>query len=284
VAFYRDLVGLPVLEEFSASFGEDGVILGLPDPSRHLEILRDRSGDRAAIGHDEIVLYLEDAAAVQAATAGLRGAGVVADCEGPPYWRANGAVTYRDPDGRALVFAPWIYGRVPDPVDRPGDQEGSEEPADGSLGIEWYDGDPRALRPLFEEAEDSDLQLESYIGEGRILVARIGDEVVGHLQLVETHSDDEVELKSMAVIAERRGCGIGKRLVEHALTWSHETGYLRMAVATAAADLGNLRFYQRRGFRFSSIEPDAFDGDAGYEDINIDGIPLRDRVWFTQEL
>jgi len=32
-------------------------------------------------------------------------------------WRANGAVIYRDPDGRDVVFAPWVYGRDPEPDD-----------------------------------------------------------------------------------------------------------------------------------------------------------------------
>jgi hypothetical protein len=31
VQFYRDVVGLPVLESFEGSFGEDGTIFGLPD-------------------------------------------------------------------------------------------------------------------------------------------------------------------------------------------------------------------------------------------------------------
>jgi len=94
-----------------------------------------------------------------------------------------------------------------------------------------------------------------------------------------------IELKNMAVTAERRGTGIGKRLVECAVTSSRTSGYRQMIVATAAADIGNLRFYQRRGFRFSGVERDVFDGDAGYEDgITIDGIPLRDRVWLSQTL
>jgi hypothetical protein len=28
-----------------------------------------------------------------------------------PYWAANGGVTYQDPDGREVVFVPWVYGR-----------------------------------------------------------------------------------------------------------------------------------------------------------------------------
>jgi hypothetical protein len=58
-----------------------------------------------------------------------------------------------------------------------------------------------------------------------------------------------------------------------------------MVVATAAADAGNLRFYQRCGFRFLSVERDAFTPATGYpEPIYIDGVLLRDRVWLDRSL
>jgi ribosomal protein S18 acetylase RimI-like enzyme len=157
----------------------------------------------------------------------------------------------------------------------------SDHPA---VRVGSYDGPRAALRPLFEEAEDSAAQLESYLDHGHVLVARIGGDLVGHLQLVQTGRDGEVELKSMAVDEERRGSGIGTMLVDEALARSRADGRTRMVVATAAADIGNLRFYQRRGFRLERVERDAFDAAAGYDDVVIEGIPLRDRVWFSQEL
>jgi hypothetical protein len=49
--------------------------------------------------------------------------------------------------------------------------------------------------------------------------------------------------------------------------------------------LGDLRFYQRQGFRMLRIERDAFVPSTGYPDeILIDGIALRDRVWLSQDL
>jgi hypothetical protein len=58
-----------------------------------------------------------------------------------------------------------------------------------------------------------------------------------------------------------------------------------LAVATAAADVGNLRFYQRLGFRMRSIERDAFTEATGYPPgIAIDGIELRDRVWLDRDV
>lgn len=40
VTFYRDTIGLPVLETFGDSYGLDGTILGLPGGQVHLEIVR----------------------------------------------------------------------------------------------------------------------------------------------------------------------------------------------------------------------------------------------------
>ena len=43
--------------------------------------------------------------------------------------------------------------------------------------------------------------------------------------------------------------------------------------ATAAADTGNLRFYQRQGFRMRSVERDAFSTANGYPPrLQVDGI------------
>jgi ribosomal protein S18 acetylase RimI-like enzyme len=286
VAFYRDLVELPVVGEFTSSYDEDGTIFGLPDTTVQLEIVRAHPGLAPVGGLDQLVLYLDDADALATATARLLGAGLTPDPAQHPYWEANGAVTFRDPDGRGVVFAPWVYGRVPDPVDRPAGAGPHSDPHRAiAPEVGWYDGDRARLRSLFEEAEDSPDQLDAYLDDGRVLVARLADQIVGHLQLVDTGQDDEVELKNMAVAAAVRGTGIGRALVDRAVEDSRTRGYDRLSVATAAADVGNLRFYQRCGFRFSGIEPDAFGPGTGYADgLTIDGIPLRDRVWLRQRL
>jgi ribosomal protein S18 acetylase RimI-like enzyme len=287
VAFYHELVGLPIVGEFRSSFGEDGTIFGLPDTRVQLEIVRAHPAADPVAGFDQLVLYLEDQDALVTASSRLRAAGLDPDPSQHAYWEANGAVTFRDPDGRGLVLAPWVYGRVPDPVDRAAwpENTGTASPSEPAVQVDWYAGDRAALRALFEEAEDSTAQLDAYVNEGEVLVARLGGEVVGHLQLVDTQQAGEVELKNMAVAEAVRGKGIGRRLVDHAVTALRAGGQVRLVVATAAADVGNLRFYQRCGFRFSSIEPDAFVAETGYpEGLTIDGIPLRDRIWFAQPL
>ena len=150
--------------------------------------------------------------------------------------------------------------------------------------VEWYEGDRASIRGQFELAEDSALQLDAYLDLGRVLVAREGDRLVGHLQLVPLDAGD-VELKSMAVVPDRQGAGIGRALVEAAVEAAAAEGARRMLVATGGADTGNLRFYQRCGFRLLSVERDAFTPETGYpEPIVIDGVLLRDRVWLDRPL
>jgi ribosomal protein S18 acetylase RimI-like enzyme len=151
--------------------------------------------------------------------------------------------------------------------------------------VHWYVDDRENLRPLFELADDSQLQLDRYLLLGRVLVALLDDAIVGHLQLVGTSVDGEIELKNMAVLPEYQGSGIGRTLIAEAVRRSTDEGLSHMIVATAAADVGALRFYQRTGFRLRSVVRDAFTEATGYQDsIVIDGIPLLDQVWLDREL
>jgi GNAT superfamily N-acetyltransferase len=147
------------------------------------------------------------------------------------------------------------------------------------ITIEEYLGARAALRPLFELAEDSEAEVDSYVHTGRVLVARIGQDIVGHLQLVDTGVPGEVELKNMAVRSEQQGRDVGARLIQAACGLLAREDARILRVATAAASTGNLRFYQRQGFRMRSVERDAFTAATGYPPgIEVEGIPLRDRV------
>jgi Glyoxalase/Bleomycin resistance protein/Dioxygenase superfamily len=73
IPFYRDLIGLPVLETFQASYGEDGTIFGLPDGSTHLEIVRAREPAGPVSQFDLLVFYQTDEGAQQNVIASLAG-------------------------------------------------------------------------------------------------------------------------------------------------------------------------------------------------------------------
>src|SRR5690349_19700334 len=106
--------------------------------------------------------------------------------------------------------------------------------------VETYGGPRDGLRPLFELAEDSAAELDSYIDAGRVLVAVSNGEIIGHLQLTGTGDPRQVEIKNMAVHETRQGQGIGRLLVQAAVELVATEGVTTVLVATAAADIGNL--------------------------------------------
>ena len=114
VQFYRDLVGLPLVATFGDSYGSNGAIFGLPGTALTFEIV-EADEPVAVDAGDQLCLYFPDATAQQQATARLSAVGLQPTMS-HPYWAATGAVTYRDPDGREVVFAPFIFG-VNEPVE-----------------------------------------------------------------------------------------------------------------------------------------------------------------------
>jgi GNAT superfamily N-acetyltransferase len=153
------------------------------------------------------------------------------------------------------------------------------------MDIRIFDGDRGILMPLFASADHSLLQIYRYIDLGEVLVARDDGEILGHLQIVETDQAGVLELKSMAVVASRQREGMGGALVEAAVIRCRGRKGRRLIVSTATADIDNLRFYQRHGFRMYKIVQDAFTTLRGYpEDVLVDGIPLCDQVFLELDL
>ena len=153
------------------------------------------------------------------------------------------------------------------------------------ITIEEYSGSHREVEWSFRLAEDSDQQLDAYIDLGRVWVARAPDgEIVGHLQAV-ARDESRWEVVNTAVAEHERGRGVGRALLERAVDEARSAGVARVILATATADIGNLRFYQRCGFRMTRIVPDAFGAYQGYPPgIEVDGIPMLDQVWFERVL
>jgi catechol 2,3-dioxygenase-like lactoylglutathione lyase family enzyme len=109
VRFYRELVGLPLYETFEGSYGSNGAIFGLPSWNLTLEIVESVE-PVGSDHHEHLCLYFPDKHAQETAIARLRAAGLAPVEQQHPYWEATGAVTYRDPDGREVVFAPFVFG------------------------------------------------------------------------------------------------------------------------------------------------------------------------------
>jgi predicted enzyme related to lactoylglutathione lyase len=106
VSFYRDVVGLPVLASFEDHDGYSGVVFGLKDASRQLELVFHEDQQPAPTSEDQLVLYLGSAERVTSVAARIGAAGFEPTAGANPYWARTGAVCFLDPDGYALVISP----------------------------------------------------------------------------------------------------------------------------------------------------------------------------------
>jgi GNAT superfamily N-acetyltransferase len=261
IAFYRDGLGLAGIGGFRDHDGYDGAFLDVPGTRAHLEFTSG-GAHRAPAPDPEslLVLYLGDAQRVADI---VRRLDVDPVAPANPHWARHG-VTVEDPDGFRVVLVP----------------ERWDGDARGDVHIEQHTGSRAELRELFELAEDSARALDSYIDLGRVIVARDDGELLGHVQVIDGPRRESAEIKNMAVRPSVQRRGIGLALLEAAIAGARAEGRATLAVSTAAADVGNLRFYQRAGFRMRSIERDAFKPAMGYAaGVEIDGVALRDRVW-----
>lgn len=106
LAFYRDLVGLPVVASFEDHDGYSGAILGLPDRDVQLELVFHGSVEPAPTAEDQLVLYLGSTDEVAERAASITRAGHDPRPTANPYWARNGAIAFVDPDGYWLILSP----------------------------------------------------------------------------------------------------------------------------------------------------------------------------------
>ena len=288
IAFYRDIVGLPlalVLEERGAAF----FWIGRPGEAM-LGLWSLGSMPMGLSLHIALEASLED---ILAACDGLRSNGVTplsffgAETSEPSVigWMPAAAVYFRDPDGHSIEYLAMLDEppRAERGIVSWSDWVSADRNAE-AIRVERYTGARNDLRALFEEAEDSTAELNTYLDAGEVLVAVANEGVVGHVQLIDQGADAS-EIKNMAVEAAYRGRGIGRRLIDAAIHLARAKGHSTLAVATGAADVRTLRFYQLAGFRMRTVERDAFTPALGYPaGLAVDGIPLRDRVWLDLDL
>ena len=164
----------------------------------------------------------------------------------------------------------------------------SGEAGDGNstavLRIRAHEGPRDELAALFSEADDSESEIASYRDLGHILVADLDGRIVGQAQIVETAERGAFELKSLAVYERWRSQGIGAALVEAAVAHCRQQDAAVLRVATAAASIGALQFYQRQGFRIRGVIRDFYAPERGYRPLELNGIPLRDEIILDMDL
>jgi GNAT superfamily N-acetyltransferase len=93
--------------------------------------------------------------------------------------------------------------------------------------------------------------------QGRLFVARKGDQVVGMANALISISTAEggavLILEDLIFAAGHRGEGHGRRLVEHVLRWAASQGMSRVTLLSDKDNLPALDFYEKLGFEKSAM-------------------------------
>jgi ribosomal protein S18 acetylase RimI-like enzyme len=94
--------------------------------------------------------------------------------------------------------------------------------------------------------------IEKYIFASSFYVAIIDVQIVGVLALLPI-DETLIEIKNIAVAETHQGKGIGKKLLEYALSEAREKGFQDIQIGTANSSIGQLALYQKMGFEMDSI-------------------------------
>ena len=129
--------------------------------------------------------------------------------------------------------------------------------------------------------DEDETKVQTYLQTGELYLAKKFGQTVGVALIVPTEVQTVFELKNLAVLPKFQRQKIATKLVEYAIL-AQSTQVKRLIVGTGDADLNNMRFYLRNGFRFLCIEPDFF---LSYtQPIYSEGICLKDMVYFYRDL
>ncbi|WP_291131661.1 GNAT family N-acetyltransferase [Flavobacterium sp. UBA7682] len=97
------------------------------------------------------------------------------------------------------------------------------------------------------------------------------------------HTDDEVEIKNMAVAPEFQNSDVGSFILGEIKTIALQQNYKQIILGTTDVDYGQLRFYLKNGFVTYAIKKDFFI-DNYPKPIFENGTMLRDMVMLKKEL
>lgn len=92
---------------------------------------------------------------------------------------------------------------------------------------------------------------------GQLFVLRVDGKVAGMANALFTVSTAEgrrvVLLEDLIINAAHRGAGLGRKLIDHILTWSTAKGLPRVTLLADKDNVSALAFYERLGFEYSAM-------------------------------
>lgn len=129
---------------------------------------------------------------------------------------------------------------------------------------------------LLLEADPSEELVYRYCSEGSCYVGSEASEMIGVLVLCPLNQT-VVEISNIAVAQNKRGQGLGKKLIFFALSEANRLGYTEVFIGTGNSSVNQLILYQKCGFRLDSIDLEFFTRNYS-EPIFENGLQCRDMI------
>lgn len=136
----------------------------------------------------------------------------------------------------------------------------------------------RSYYPLLLDADPSKEMLEKYLSKGQMFAFSEKNQVVGVIVVLPLSTTD-IELKNMAVLPEKQGQGIGRKMIEF-VSNHYADRFKNLYVGTA--DSG-ITFYRKCGFEVSHVVKNFFI-DNYPEPIIDSGIQCVDMIYLLRKL
>lgn len=113
---------------------------------------------------------------------------------------------------------------------------------------------PREAVPygLMLLADPSREVISKYLPLSAVYLAKKGSKLIG-CYAIQPLSQEETEIKNIAVAEKWQGKGVGSQMLADAITRSKADGYKSIRIGTANTSAGQLYLYQKMGFRISHV-------------------------------
>ena len=131
-------------------------------------------------------------------------------------------------------------------------------------------------------ADPSKEMVDQYIQMSTIYEVLNQNLLVGILVLME-NSNEEVEIKNIAIDPAYQGKGLGKNLIHFGINESKKLGYSRISICTGNSSTHQLALYKKCGFQLCTIFHDFFIHNYE-EEIWENGIQCKDLIKLEQKL
>jgi aminoglycoside 6'-N-acetyltransferase I len=131
-------------------------------------------------------------------------------------------------------------------------------------------------------ADETVEAINKYINKSDVYVLYRDNAAIA-VYVLQTISDDTIEIKNIAVDTAFQGQGIGQKLLNNAMARAKERGFKNIIIGTGDAGIKQLYLYQKVGFEIYEIKHRFF-LDNYPDPIFENGIQLKHMVMLKKEL